>query len=78
MELIHTYYNGVADLTEEQYNAFLAGEEVKDIKLFITPRYETSHEKYQWLTRIQAVGLGSAEREGDRTKVTYSVYALTA
>ena len=76
--LIHTYYSGVADLTKEQYDAFLAGEEVKDLKLFVTPRFETSHEKYQWLTRIQAVGLGSAEREGDRTKVTYSWYVLTA
>jgi len=52
--LIHTYYNGVNNLTKEQYD------------------------KYQWLTRIQAVGLGSAEREGDRVKVSYSWYVLTA
>ncbi len=76
--LIHTYYNGVNNLTKEQYDAFLAGKPAKDLKIFVTPRFETSHDKYQWLTRIQAVGLGSAEREGDRVKVSYSWYVLTA
>ena len=75
---IHTYYRGVAAMTKEQVDQFLAGELPKGLNLYTTPRFETSHEKYQWLTQIQAVGRGSAEQEVDRFKVTYSWYALTA
>jgi len=65
-------------MTQEQVDEFLAGELPAGLNIFITPRFETSHETYQWLTRIQAVGLGGVEQEGDRFKVTYSLYALTA
>jgi hypothetical protein len=75
---IHTYYSGVAAMTEEEADGFLAGELPEGLSLFTTPRFETGHEDYQWLTRIQVVGRGSAEAEGDRIKVTYSWYALTA
>lgn len=75
---IHTYYTGIIDMTKEQVDKFLAGELPTGLSLYVTPRFETSHEKYQWLTRIQAVGRGSVEPEGDRFKVTYSWYVLTA
>ncbi len=54
----------------------VGGELPTRLKLYPTPRFETSHEKYQWLNRIQVVGRGSVEPEGDRFKVTYSWYAL--
>ncbi len=75
---IHTYYRGIAAMTKEQADQFLAGELPKGLSLYTTPRFETSHEKYQWLTQIQAVGRGGVEQEGDRVKVTYSWYVLTA
>ena len=77
--IIHTEYHGVADFGQEAVEAFLQrGEISEEVDLFVTPRFETSHETYRWLTRIQAVGRGSVEQEGDRFKVTYSLYALTA
>ena len=75
---IHTYYSGIAAMTKEQVDRFLTGELPKGLSLYVTPRFETGHENYQWLTRIQAVGRGSLEPEGDRIKVTYSWYVLTA
>lgn len=75
---IYAYYNGVADMTQEQVEAFLQrGEVAEDVDLYVTPRFETSHENYQWLARIQAVGRGRLEQEEDRIKVTYSWYVLT-
>lgn len=74
---IHTYYNGIIDMTKEQVEKFLGGELPEGLNFYLTPRFETSHEKYQWMTRIQAVGRGSAEMEVDRIKVNYSWYILT-
>jgi len=74
---IHTSYSGIVDMTKEQIDRFLGGELPIGLRLYTTPRFETSHEKYQWLNRIQAVGRGSVEPEGDRFKVTYSWYALS-
>ena len=38
-----------------------------------TPRFETSAEKYRWLNRILAVGVGWSDQPGT---VSYSVYAV--
>jgi hypothetical protein len=76
--MIYASYGGVIDMTQEEVNRFLGGELPPNLKLFTTPRFETGHENYQWLTRIQAVGRGSVEPEGDRFKVSYSWYGLTA
>ena len=75
--IIYTHYHGISELTEEQMKQFLAGELVEGSSLYVTPRFETGHEKYQWLTHVQAVGRGGAELEGDRLKVTYSWYVMT-
>jgi len=75
--LIHTYYNGIVDMTKEQVEKIMVGGLPPGLDFYVTPRFETSHENYQWLTRIQAVGRGSVEPEGDRLKVSYSWYVLT-
>ncbi len=75
--LIYVTYKGVIDMSEDEANKFLAGELPPNLNLFTTPRFETANEKYQWLTRIQAVGRGSVEPEGDRFRVSYSWYALS-
>jgi hypothetical protein len=38
-----------------------------------TPRFETSAEKYLWLNRILAVGVGWSDRPGT---VSYRVFAI--
>ena len=73
---IHAEYSGIAPMTKEQVDRFLAGELPKGVCIYITPRFETGHENYQWLTQIQAVGRGSAEIVGDKIKITYSLYEL--
>ena len=74
---IHTHYSGIVDMTKEQADKFLAGELPTGLVLYTTPRFETGHENYQWLTRVQAVGRGTVEAEGDKFKVTYSWYVLS-
>ena len=64
-------------MTKEQADGFLAGELPEGPSIFTTPRFETGHENYQWLTQVQVVGQGSAEPDGDRIKVAYSWYVLT-
>ncbi len=75
---IHTCYRGIIAMTKEQVDKFLAGELPAGLCPYVTPRFETSHEKYQWLTRIQVVGRGSVEQEGNKFKVSYSWYGLAA
>jgi hypothetical protein len=75
---IHTDYRGVVDMTKAQADQFRAGDLPAGLTLYTTPRFETSHEKYQWLTRTQVVARGGVEPVGDRVRVTYSWYALTA
>ena len=74
---IHAEYRGVADMTQEEADQFRAGELPKGLILYTTPRFENGHENYEWLTRIQAVGRGGVEQDGDRFKVTYSWYVLS-
>ena len=74
---VYAYYRGVVDMTQDQVEQFLAGNVPEGLVLYVTPRFETSHEKYQWLNRIQAVGRGTVEPAGDKVRVTYSWYVLS-
>jgi hypothetical protein len=74
---IYAYYHGVMAMTEAQVKAFLGGTLPEGLLAFVTPRFETSHEAYQWLNHIQAVGRGTLAPAGERVKVTYSWYVLT-
>ncbi len=75
---IHIYYHGIIPMTQSEVDQFVSGELPSGLNIYVTPRFETSHQNYEWLNRIQAVGLGDVEQEGDRLKVTYAWYALTA
>jgi hypothetical protein len=73
--LIYTSYTGVVDLGEDGYEAFLRGEmPPSGTLLHVVPRYQTSHENYQWLNRLQCLGIGQAFLE--RGEVRYDVYAV--
>jgi hypothetical protein len=75
---IYAYYPGLADMTQEHVDAFLQrGEVAEDVDLYVTPRFETAHPKYEWLARIQAVGRGRMALVEDKLRVTYSWYVLT-
>ncbi|HBY62671.1 MAG TPA: DUF3237 domain-containing protein [Solibacterales bacterium] len=72
--LVYTEYRGVIDLGPEGYQQFLAGNVPPQLHLRIAPRYLTAHPAYQWLNRLQCVGIG----EGDMATntVAYDIYAL--
>lgn len=56
--LVYTHYKGVLNPQTGYFRT--------------TPRFETASEKYQWLTKIVAVGVGT---RGDGS-VSYSVYQI--
>ncbi len=56
--LIYMFYQGILD----------AG------RLRVAPRFQTAHPDYQWLNRLQCLGIGQASRE--RSEVAYDVYAV--
>jgi hypothetical protein len=70
------YYDGIAEIPEEQIADALEGKWPSVIRGNNTPRFETGHENYLWLNKLKAVGTGEARLVGDHLEVCYSVYAL--
>ena len=73
-EIIYTYYRGILNATSEVFNKIQNGEGVDPAEYYFrtTPVFETSSEKYGWLNRIVAVGVGKL----GKNKVTYKVYMI--
>lgn len=59
-ELIYTYYTGVRYGTPEVMQRIADGEVVDPSEYYLrnAPMFETASEKYDWLNRIVAVGVG--------------------
>lgn len=72
--LIYIAYNGVAELGEDGYEKFLAGDVPPQFPLRTAPRLSSSHPDYQWVNRCQFVSVGEADL--GRSEVFYDVYAL--
>jgi hypothetical protein len=61
--LLYVSYSGVGDLGEDGYDKFLRGEVPKIVPLRIVPRFQTAHPAYQFLNRLQCLGIGEANLE---------------
>jgi hypothetical protein len=72
--LIYSSYTGVGDLGEDGYDKFLQGEPPPIVALRVVPRYLTAHPDYQWLNRLQCLGIG--EFDVQNLKVGYDLYAV--
>jgi len=72
--LIYTTYTGVLDLGDDGYERFLRQELPDTVQLRIAPRYYTAHPQYQWLNRVQCLGVGQADMT--RSQVRYDIYAI--
>ena len=72
--LIYCYYSGVRYGTPEVMRRIAAGEAVDPSEYYLrnAPRFETAAEKYDWLNRIVAVGVG--RRMPDHA--TYDVFEI--
>jgi hypothetical protein len=72
--LIDTAYTGVADFGEDGYARFLRQDLPRTVQLRVVPRFRTVHPGYQWLNRVQCIGIGEVDME--RLEVRYDMYAL--
>ena len=72
--LIYTAYSGVMDLGKDGYQKVLQGNPPAVIHLQSAPRYYTAHPQYQWLNRIQCVGVGQFNRA--KLEVAFDIYAI--
>ena len=72
--LIYTYYRGILNVPPEVMQRVLQGQTADPSEYYFrtAPVYETSSEKYGWLNRIVAVGVGRM-RPG---WVGYTIYAV--
>jgi hypothetical protein len=72
--LIYSYYHGIIDASPEVFMRAVGGQAVDPSEYYFrtTPFYETGSEKYGWLNRIVAVGVGRIAAHW----VGYSVYAV--
>ena len=73
-EIIYTYYRGIISADLEIFDKIQKGEDVDPSEYYFrtTPVFETASEKYGWLNRIVAVGVGKLAK----SKVIYKVYAI--
>jgi hypothetical protein len=72
--LIALDYAGLGEMGDDGYDKFLRGELPKRVPLRTTPRLRSAHPAYQWLHRLQFVGVGEANLE--TFTVAYDVYAV--
>ena len=62
-ELIYVSYSGLVDI---------ASGSIESARILTNPVFRTASEKYSWLNKTFAVGVGSAEDQ----KVRYSIYRI--
>lgn len=58
------------------YNGVVMTDAQGQSSIRTAPLFQTGDERYTWLNRVQAVGIGHREPEGDGFAVVYDVYAL--
>ena len=73
-EIVYIYYRGIINADLEIIDRIQKGEDVDPSEYYFrtTPVFETSSEKYGWLNRIVAVGVGKLAKN----KVKYKVYMI--
>jgi hypothetical protein len=72
--LIFVTYRGISTITPEVRQRILKGEVVDASQYYFrtTPYFETASQRYAWLNRLVAVGVGKR----NSTSVEYSIYAI--
>ena len=72
--IIYAYYRGLSTIQMDMLGRILMGEVVDPSEYYFrtTPVFETASEKYGWLNRVVAVGIGQVLPAG----VAYKVYAI--
>ncbi len=74
--VIHMAYTGLMTADSHTVEKMLQGEYPPSAQCLITPRFDTGHQKYQWLNKEIAVGTGRVYFDENDPHVAYSIYAL--
>ena len=72
--LLYGEYSGTFDLGEDGYEKALRNQFPTLPVVQLAPRFVTSHPRYQWLNRLQCVGIGQVNM--DRLFVQYDLHAV--
>ena len=72
--LIYTTYSGMMDLGKDGYQRVLQQNVPPIIPIQSVPRYYTAHPQYQWLNRIQCMGVGQTDM--GKLEVSLDIYAI--
>ena len=72
--LIYTAYSGVMDLGNEGYQNVIQQKVPLVIPIQTAPRYYTAHPEYQWINRLQCVGVGKSDMS--RLEISFDIYAI--
>lgn len=72
--LLYVSYLGHYELGENGYQDFLARRWPAQAPTRTTPRVRTAHQKYQWLNRLQCLGIGEVRMQ--ELTYTYDLYAV--
>ena len=72
--LRYVTYTGVAELGADGNERFLRGDLPPTVPLRVVPRVQTAHPDFQWLNRLQCLGIGEIDTEN--LVVSYDVYAV--
>lgn len=72
--IIYCYYRGISYIPPDVRERMAKGEAINPSENYFrtTPIFETASEKYGWLNRIVAVGIGQRTPTG----VTYQIYTI--
>jgi hypothetical protein len=73
-ELLYVSYPGVFELGENGYEDFLNQKWPDKATTRTTPRFHTAHGRYQWLNRLQCLGIGEVRMT--ESVYTYDIYAV--
>ena len=72
--IISVAYTGVRDLGPEGFGLFLSQDLPEEGHVRIAGRLESADPRYEWVNRVQCVGVGVSSRA--RADIAYDVYAM--
>ncbi len=63
--LIYTSYTGLVDFGEDAYERIEKGELPTPGPIHVAARFQTAAPRHAWLNRVQALGIGESQAEGN-------------
>ncbi|MDM8162159.1 DUF3237 domain-containing protein [Labilibaculum sp. K2S] len=74
--VIYVNYSGIIDMNQQQVEQYMKGIVPENLNIYVRPKFETSHEKYQWLNKACVVGKGIGQTTDTGFSIKYSWYIV--